>query len=33
MPFKQPGGHRIRGEQQHVSIAQATLADLYPVVQ
>src|SRR2546421_11050013 len=33
MPFKQPGGHRIRGEQQHVSIAQAALADLYSILQ
>src|SRR5438874_1588764 len=33
MPFKQPGGHGIRGEQQHVSIAEAALADLYPILQ
>src|SRR5881396_2531716 len=33
MPFKQPGGHRIRGEQQHVSIAEAALTDLYPILQ
>src|SRR6266480_4705369 len=33
LTFKQPGGHRIRGEQQHVSIAEAALADLYPFVQ
>src|SRR3989449_4763693 len=33
MPFQQPGGHRIRGEQQHVAIAEAALADLYPFVQ
>src|SRR3989442_7907771 len=33
MPFKQPGGHRIRGEQQHVSIAEAALADLYSILQ
>src|SRR5438309_653947 len=32
-PFKQPGGHRIRGEQQHVSIAEAALADLYAILQ
>src|SRR5688572_25079368 len=33
MLFKQPGGHRIGGEQKHVSIAKAALADLYPFVQ
>src|SRR6266705_5515912 len=33
MPFKQPGGHCIRGEQQHVSIAEAALADLYSILQ
>src|SRR5438034_10591700 len=33
MPFQQPGGHRIRGEQQHVSIAEAALADLYSILQ
>src|SRR3989475_12669552 len=32
MLFQQPGGHRIGGEQQHVSIAQAALADLDPFV-
>src|ERR1041385_4633699 len=29
MLFQEPGGHGIGGEQQHVSIAQAALADLY----
>src|SRR6266487_3442086 len=33
MLFKQPGGHRIRGEKQHVSIAEAALADLYSILQ
>src|SRR5919197_362186 len=33
MPFQQPGGHRIRGEQQHVSIAEAALAGSYPILQ
>src|SRR6266566_9201457 len=33
MPFKQPSGHRIGGEQQHVSIAEAALADLYSILQ
>src|SRR5205809_8016758 len=33
MPFKQPGGHRIRGEEQHVSIAEAALADLDSILQ
>src|SRR2546428_6481552 len=32
MLFQQPGGHRIGGEQKHVSIAQAALADLDPFV-
>src|SRR2546430_2089935 len=33
MPLEQPGGHRIRGEQQHVAIAEAALADLYSILQ
>src|SRR5690349_700730 len=33
MLFQEPGGHRIGGEQQHVSIAKAALADVYPFVQ
>src|SRR2546425_8413644 len=33
MPFQQPGGHRIRGEQQHVAIAEAALADVYAILQ
>src|ERR1051325_4814766 len=33
MLFQEPGGHRIGGEQQHVAIAQAALADLDPFVQ
>src|SRR6185437_6745616 len=32
MLFQEPGGHRIGGEQQHVSIAQAALAHVYPFV-
>src|SRR5205807_9650619 len=33
MPYKQPGGHRIRAEQQHLSIAEPALADLYSILQ
>src|SRR5438093_13045935 len=33
MSFQQPGGHRIRGEQQHVSIAEAALADVDSILQ
>src|SRR5437870_6928632 len=33
MPFKQPGGHRIRGEQQHVSISETALTDLDSILQ
>src|SRR5438445_9789166 len=33
MLFQEPGGHRIGGEQQHVAIAQAAIADVYPFVQ
>ena len=32
MLFEQPGSQSIGGEQKHVSIAEAALADLYPFV-